>query len=373
MATRRPGRNPLPAHFPVDIEVLAPRFPADGDPDGGGEVHPDHQPLYRQAEALRRDRGWALSRATMGEWVERVGVTLRPLYDALVAGILAADYVQMDESGIKVLSEDKPGATHRGWMWLVHDPGTGAVALRYDRSRAARVPTAVLTGFNGTLRTDGYGAYGKALDALRATGAEIRRVGCLAHVRRKFVEARDADPRAEEALAIIQRIYSVEAGCRGQPPDERLDTRGKDLAPLVERFDGRLADHRYAVLPKTPLGGGVGYALDRWPAVAAAAMADGRIEVDNNGIENRVRPLALGRHEEMGRRGPASESLFAGDHGAALNSAVLYGLLLSCEAAGVNPRAWLNDTLERILQHPVNRIAELLPSHHASAVQDVVG
>ena len=95
----------------------------------------DHQPLYRQAEALKRDHDWALSPATMGKWVERVGGSLRPLYDALVSQIVTADYVQMDESGIRVLSADKPGATHRGWMWLVRDPATGAVAFRYDPRR----------------------------------------------------------------------------------------------------------------------------------------------------------------------------------------------------------------------------------------------
>ena len=117
----------------------------------------DHQPLYRQAEALRRDHDWALSPATMGKWVERVAVTLRPLYDALVARIVAADYVQMDESGIRVLSADKPGSSHQGWMWLVRDPGSGAVAFRYDKSRGAKVPAAVLRGFSGVLQTDGWG------------------------------------------------------------------------------------------------------------------------------------------------------------------------------------------------------------------------
>ena len=322
----------------------------------------DHQPLYRQAEALRRDHDWALSPATMGKWVERVAVTLRPLYDAQLAEVLTAGYVQMDESGIRVLGADKPGASHRGWMWLVRDPASRAVALRYDRGRAAKVPAAMLEGYSGVLQTDGYRAYAKALKALRSRGAEIHRVGCLAHVRRKFFEAKDADPAAQQALSIIQRIYALEAQWRHLPPEGRLIERRASLAPVFAELTAWLDRYRHAPVPKTPLGKAIGYARAEWPTLAAV-LEDGRIEVDNNGIENEVRPLALGR----------KNYLFAGDHGAAENIAVLYSLLLSCEAAGVNPRAWLNDTLGRILQHPVNRIAELLPRNYSPDTLDVIG
>ena len=117
-----------------------------------------------------------------------------------------------------------------------------------------------------------------------------------------------------------------------------------------------------APIPKTPRGKAIGYARAQWPSLDVA-LEDGRVEVDDNGIENDVRPLALGR----------KNYLFAGDHGAAENVATLYSLLLSCKAAGVNPRAWLNDTLGRILQHPVNRIDELLPHNYCPDPQDGVG
>ena len=428
--TRHPGRNALPAHFPLEVEVVCPGEEAERGAFGEAklkrdghvligyetservEYRPaqyvrvlqkrptyrclatglittahardrvlarsiadetlavdvilkkflDHQPLYRQAEILERDHGWALSPATMGKWTERVAVTLRPLYDALVARIVAADYVQMDESGIRVLAADKPGASHRGWMWLVRDPTTGAVALRYDRSRAAKVPAAVLEGYSGVLQTDGYRAYAKALTALRVQGAEIRRVGCLAHVRRKFFEAKESDPAARQALSIIQRVYALEARWRDLSAAERLAERRASLAPVFAELTDWLERYRHAPVPKTPLGKAIGYARAEWPTLAAV-LEDGRIEVDNNGIENEVRPLALGR----------KNYLFAGDHGAAENIAVLYSLLLSCRAAGVNPRAWLNDTLGRILQHPVNRIAELLPHNYRPDPQDGVG
>ena len=321
----------------------------------------DHVPIYRQCAALRRDHGWALSRATVGKWVERVAKTLRPLYDALAREVLAGTYVQMDESRIAVLSSDKPGATHTGQMWLVRSPETGAVVMRYDRTRAAKVPAAILAGFSGTLQTDGYGAYGKALKALRATGAEIAQVGCLAHVRRKFYDAREADGRADEALRLIGAIYALESRWRGLPPEGRLAERRALLTPAAEAFTAWLSGNARAAVPKTPLGKAIAYARSQWPSVAAAALRDGRVEVDNNGIENCVRPLALGR----------KNYLFAGNHGAAQDAAVLYSLLLSCRAAGVNARDYLNDTLERILDHPVNRIAELLPSRYAANLQDV--
>lgn len=276
--------------------------------------------------------------------------------------IVATDYVQMDESGIRVLSADEPRASHQGWMWLARDPTTGAVALRCDKSRASKLPASALADFAGVLQTDGWGAYKTALKALRAQGADIRQVGCLAHIRRKFFEATDSDPTAKQALRIIQRIYALEAQWRDLPPDRRLAERQVQLTPVFAELTAWLAEGRHGPIPRTPMGKAMGYARDQWPSLGVV-LEDGRVEVDNNGIENQVRPLALGR----------KNYLFAGNHGAAEHIAILYSLLLSCKAAGVNPRAWLNDTLSRILPHPVNHVAELLPSNFRPELQDGVG
>jgi len=198
----------------------------------------DQQPIYRQAGALKRDYNWSMSPATMGRWVERIAVALRPLYNAQLAEVTSASYVQMDESRIQVMSADKPGATHQGWMWLVRDPQTGAVVFQYDKGRASKVPAALVSDFNGVLQTDGHGAYGRALKTLQASGAEIMHVGCLAHMRRKFFEAKDAEPKATaQALKIIQRIYSLEAEWRGLSPSERQINRDKLLRPVFAEFD----------------------------------------------------------------------------------------------------------------------------------------
>ena len=429
-ATKHPGRKPLPAHFPLEVEMITPDAPTESVPfkenqlEREGhillgfetservELRPaqyvrilqkrprykniatgeitvahardrvlarsiadetlatdiilkkflDHQPLYRQAEALKRDHGWELSRATMGKWVERVAVTLRPLYNKLVEQITSTDYVQMDESRIPVLSADKPGATHTGQMWLMRDPVSGAVALRYDKTRSASVPQAVLAKFTGVLQTDGHSSYTKALKALRAQGQSIQQVGCLAHIRGKFFEAREVNPKAGEALVIIQCIYALEARWRHDPPERRLLQRQELLTPVFEELTAWLNAYEHVPIPKTPLGKALGYALRQWPSLEVV-LRDGRVQVDNNGIENNVRPLALGR----------KNYLFAGNHGAAQNIAVLYSLLLSCKAAGVNPRDWLNNTLTRVLQHNVNQVHKLLPSHYQAGAQDVVG
>ena len=319
--TKHPGRNPLPAHFPLEVEIVSPgQIDAErGDYDDAklereghvligyqtservayrpaqyvrilqkrptyrnlatGEITTahardrvlarsiadetlatdvilkkflDHQPLYRQAEPSSATTTGRSVRLPWASGVERVGVSLRPLYDALVSQIVTADYVQMDESGIRVLSADKPGATHRGWMWLVRDPATGAVAFRYDRGRSATVPASVLAGFGGVLQTDGYRAYAKALKGLRAGGADIRRVGCLAHVRRKFFEAKDSDPVAKQALGIIQGIYALEAQWRGYPPERRLGERHGSARPGVRRTHSVARALRAPAHPEDP-------------------------------------------------------------------------------------------------------------------------
>jgi len=167
--------------------------------------------------------------------------------------------------------------------------------------------------------------------------------------------------QALEALKIIQGIYALEANWRGRSPGQRLAERKTQLKPLFDELTTWLKRYEHIPIPKTPLGKAIGYAIRQWPSLHAA-LEDGRIELDNNGIENKVRPLALGR----------KNYLFAGNHGAAQNIAVLYSQLLSCRAVGVNPRNWLNDTLKRVLQHSVNQIHELLPANYGDTELDAL-
>jgi len=438
-ASKPPGRNPLPEHFDVVTEIIAPNYPESGnalDTDGEpvtpsqehleleghiligfehsrrvairptkyyiieqkrpkyrsiatGEIivaHApdrvlarsiadetlatdiivkkclDHLPLYRQAAALQRDHNWTFSRATMGKVVERVAITLRPLYNKLVESILAGDYLQMDETRCPVQTSDKPGKTHLGQMWLIRDPMSGQVIYRYDKGRSSELPETVLAHFDGILQTDGHASYTKALKFLRGKGRKIRQVGCLAHIRRYFFKALTSNPEVGSVLQLIQRMYALEKNWAKLSASDRLAERKVLLAPLFDEFTQWLNQWQHRMIPKTLTGKAVRYALRQWPSLDVV-LEDGRIFLDNNGVENDVRPYAIGR----------KNYLFAGNHGAAQNLAVLYSLLLCCRAVGVNPRDWLNDTLKRILSHPVNQIHELLPSNYLENKQDVLG
>lgn len=345
----------------------------------------DHQPVYRQVAAWERDFGWVVSRATVGTWVEQVATVLRPLYNALRTEVLSSDYIQMDESGILVLAAstvnpeheesnapkpksqklNKIGSNnlrrHQGWMWLARDPVRGLVLFEYDRTRSHSLPLDLLEHYKGYLQIDGYSAYRTALRKLDRNASRwanaIIIVCCIVHIRRKFFDALSSYPEAcRQALEMIQAMYAEEAKCRHYLPDERLAYRRVHLAPLFEEFEKWLESYRHQVIPKGKFAIAINYALKHWPETKAM-LEDGRIELDNNSIENIIRLLALGR----------KNYLFAGNHGAAKNLAVLYSLLGTCKALGVNPRVYLTDVLSKIVSHPINRISELLPSAYVMA------
>jgi transposase len=335
----------------------------------------EHLPLYRQAERLQRDYGVDIPRTTLGSWVDRIATVLQPLHAALRHQVFAASYVQMDESGILVLDTPpadaeqsksqksrrrrppgEPPRRHRGYMWLTRDPVNEAVLFAYHPGRGHELPLALLENYRGYLQVDGYAAYRTALRKLGVTdedGARIRLVGCMAHIRRKFFEAKGSHPKeAEQALKTFRAIYRVEKEARKLSAAERLVYRQEHLQPLLADFATWLEGYRERVLPKGLFATAINYALGQWPRMGTV-LEDGRIEVDNNAIENKVRPLALGR----------KNYLFCGSHRAAENAAVLYSLLATCKARRVNPREWLQTTLDRILSHPINRIEELLPGY----------
>lgn len=347
----------------------------------------DHLPLYRQAEGLKRDYGVDLPRTTLGSWVDRIATSLKPLHSALRRQVLSTDYIQMDESGILVLAtppaddaqkqpkgkskklsrrrhNNQPPRRHRGWMWLARDPVNEAVLFEYHPGRGHELPLELLENYQGYLQVDGYGAYLTALRKLDALDAavggpspgRIRIVPCLSHIRRKFFEAKSSHLReAEYALKSFRAMYRVEKAARELAAGERLAYRHEHLKPLLNAFGDWLEGYRERVLAKGLFATAINYGLGQWPLMSAV-LEDGRIELDNNGIKNQVRPLALGR----------KNYLFCGSHRSAENAAVLYSLLATSKARKVNPRDWLQTTLDRILSHPINRIEELLPGYTES-------
>ena len=309
----------------------------------------DHLPFYRQAKRFERDHGWTVHKSTINDWFAAVCSLLEPLYQALLKNVLETDYLQVDESTLKVLDSDKKSGTHLGYQWVYRNPLSGLILFDYRRGRGVQGVMERLKNFEGYLQTDGYKAYQTYLRKHpAATG-----VSCLAHIRRKFFEARDNDrAKADIALAAIGYLYHVDAHCRRRQrsAEQRLALRRRLSLPVYHALVDWVNYEQTGNLSKGAIGKALYYAKNELPKLAAC-FKDGRIELDNNLIENSIRPLALGR----------KTYLFAGSHQDARRAAMMYSFLASCQKLDVNPRDWLADVLDRSADHPINRIEELLP------------
>ncbi len=311
------------------------------------EKYVDHLPLYRQVQRLRRE-GITLAESTLGGWIAQSAHLLDPLYEALTEEALASGYIQADETPIPVQDHQKKGTTHRGYYWVYHAPLARLVVIDYQRGRSRDGPVAFLEGYLGALQSDGYAAYDGFDDR-----PEITTYACWAHARRYFHEALLIAPdRARHALEQIGRLYDLERALRERDASaqERRRRRRRQALPVLEQFKQWLEAN--PGLPKSPWGKAVGYSLNRWNKLFRY-VEDGRIEIDNNLVENAIRPIALGR----------KNYLFAGSDEAAQRAAVLYSLLATCKRHDVNPQLWLRDVLSRIPSHPMRRVHELLPHH----------
>ena len=322
----------------------------------------DHLPLYRQRAMFRRDFDWDIPSSTLGDWFCATCALLEPLYAALQRQVLDTDYLQGDESRITVLERgEKPTKNkshryppksrkvHLGYMWVFRNPVTGGVLFAYRPGRGANILHETLDSFGGILQSDGYSAYTSFMKA--HPGVVL--VSCLAHIRRKFFDARSNHPElAELALRAIQYLYRIEDICRryGLGPERRRQLRQRYARPAYTALLEWVNEQRRTSLSKGGIGKALNYAHNHLPRLGAY-LDDGRIEIDNNLIENKIRPLALGR----------KNYLFAGSRQGAQRAAMMYSFFGSCREAGVNEREWLHDVLLRIGQHPINRIGELLP------------
>ena len=329
----------------------------------------DHLPLYRQRAMFRRDYDWDIASSTLGDWFAATCTLLEPLYVALEQQVLDTDYLQGDESRITVLErggEQTKNKSHRhppklrkvhlGYMWVFRNPVAGGVLFAYRPGRGANILHETLDTFTGHLQSDGYSAYTSFMKA--HPGVVL--VSCLAHIRRKFFDARSNHRElAEMALGAIQYLYRIEDICRryGLGPERRRQLRQRYARPAYTALLEWVNEQRRTNLSKGGIGKALSYAHNHLPRLGAY-LDDGRIEIDNNLIENKIRPLALGR----------KNYLFAGSRQGAQRAAMLYSFFGSCREAGVNEREWLHDVLLRIGQHPINRIEELLPGRWKAEV-----
>ena len=252
------------------------------------------------------------------------------------------------------MDSDKKGSTHQGYQWVYHDPTEKLVLFNYRKGRGQQGPKELLKGYAGYVQCDGYTVYDKIGEDPKITTA-----GCLIHARRKFVEARDNDKmRADKVLGIFSTIYGIERSLKEQAGEDmflRKTLRQQKILPLLKELKAWIDQEAIKVLPKSAIGKAMAYFINQYPKFEVI-FADGRIELDNNLIENAIRPLALGR----------KNFLFAGSHKAAQNAAMKYAFFGSCKMQGINPQVWLQETLEKIPDHSIQRLEELLPGYQKS-------
>ncbi len=309
----------------------------------------DHLPFYRQRQMFKR-LGIDLPESTIGGWFNAVCQLLAPLYDVMRKLLPETDYLQVDESPMPVQTQDKPGATHKGYQWVYFDPARGRVLFDYNKSRGREGPRQMLKDFKGFLQTDGYSAYNNLKDP-----GDVTLLACMAHARRKFDQAKDNDrARAEQALNMFGELYKIErqASEQGLDGEARYTLRQQEAVPRLAEIKAWLEKNKDQVVPKSAMGQAIHYTLSLWPRLVRYTD-QGRFEIDNNLIENTIRPLALGR----------KNYLFAGSHQAAQQAAIVYSLLGTCKLNNINPQAWLNDTLTKLPDWPANRLHELLPGY----------
>ena len=307
----------------------------------------DHLPLYRQ-EAIFGRAGFAIARSTLAQWVGSCGVRLQPLVDALKAEVLKHGVLHADETPVQMLKPGN-GKTHRAYLWA-YAPGafeaTRAVVYDFCESRAGEHARAFLGQWKGSLVCDDYSGY----KALIATG--VIEAGCLAHARRKFFDlhASNKSQVAETALQLIGRIYEVEREVRNLAPNERQLIRQSRSRPVLDAWYEWMRLTRQKITDGSATARALDYSLNRWVALTRF-VDDGRLPVDNNHVENQIRPIAIGR----------SNWLFAGSLRAGQRAAAVMSLIQSARLNGHDPYAYLKDVLTRLPTQRASQIGELLP------------
>ena len=309
----------------------------------------DHLPFYRQRQIFKRQK-LHIAESTLNGWFTASSRLLLLLYEALEKTVLQTDYLMADETTIRVLTKDKPGASHKGYHWVYYDPVRKLVLFDYRKGRSKEGPNEVLQNFTGHLQTDGYSAYANLL-----TKGKITLLACMAHARRKFEEAQENDKvRSHKMLKMMQKLYAIERQAKEEEMDfEQIKAlRQEKAVPILNEMEAWMQEEIYKVAPKSAIGKALSYTLNLWPRLKRY-VEDGRFKIDNNLIENCIRPVALGR----------KNYLFAGSHEAAQRAAMFYSFFASCKINEVEPYQWLKNTLEVINDYPVNKLHELLPGY----------
>ena len=312
----------------------------------------DHIPVYRSLQMFSRQK-IIIEDNTVNNWFKQGCDLIVPLFEAHKLQVLQTKYLGVDETPIKVLDKTKKGTTHQGYYWVYYNTRSRQVLFKYQTGRAAAWPKETLKNYQGYLQTDGYTAYNQFDDV-----QGITTLNCWAHARRKFIDAQNFDnEKASEVLVQIQLLYAVEKhGVENNyVADEIKNYREQNAVPILKTLHQILQTQLTNSLPKSPLGMALQYTLARWDKLNVYTR-DGNLRIDNNLVENSIRPVAIGR----------KNYLFAGNHEAAGRSAMLYSLFATCKLHNVNPIEWLTYVFENINDHKINEIEDLLPQNYAA-------
>ena len=338
--------------------VIAPRLPEPiekGVPGTGLLAHLivskflDHLPLYR-LEGIFKRSGVNLSRSSMCDWLATSASLLAPIVNRMSDEVRKSNIIQTDDTTVPVQDKSRD-TTKTGRLWTyLGDQNHPYIVYDYTPDRSRNGPEEFLKEYTaGYLQSDAYAGY----NGLHNRG--IIEVGCWAHARRKFHEARTSDPaRSHAALAWIGQLYDVERSAKDQElnDDERLSLRLAKSVPILESLAKWFETERTNVLPKSPMGEAISYARSNWIALNRY-LETGALEIDNNASERALRTVALGR----------KNWLFAGSDAGGKTAATLISLCITCKTLGVEPWSYLRDVLDRVSTHPNSRIEELLPDH----------
>ena len=311
-----------------------------------------HLPEYRQAKQYA-DLGLKLPTSTLNGWVHAVASRLEPVYEALRNDIRKSDYLQIDEVPWRIA--DSPGKSRKGYAWQFLDnrpQSHGLYFLYMNGSRAGTVPRAELRDFRGAIQTDGYGVYDyfELLD-------NVTLLGCMAHVRRKFTDAQASHPElAARAVKWLDLLYDLEANlkAKGATYEEIAAERQAKALPIMDAIEKWMESEHTKCTPSDPMGKALDYAYKLWPRLRRYAL-DGRYHIDNNSVERNQRPSVMGR----------KNYLFSKSDSGAVDNAIFYSLIESCEIVGVNPLQWLTHVLQSLHDDTTaEQITQMLPYNY---------
>ena len=308
----------------------------------------DHAPLNRLEGILKR-HGVDINVSTMCDWVAKCADLLEPLVKRMHKKILQSPKINTDDTRIPVKSKKRKGSTYNGYLWTYIDD-KGNVVFDFTPTRSREGPMKFLGNYSGFVQADAYSGY----DEFFRKGKAME-VGCNAHARRKFEYAMDSDPvRAARMMVLWGKLYEIESRAKKEKYNsaQLLKARQKEAKPILEEMKSVLDEYKKQVLPKSPMGKAITYALNQWEALIRY-IDDPMLEIDNNISERTLRMVVIGRKNYM----------FAGSEAGAERAAIIYSLVASCKLKGHDPFAYFNDVLRRVSIHPADKIDELLPSN----------